>query len=190
MTRPPASDVLLIGLRGSGKTSIGRMLAARLGRTFHDLDEEALALSDAGSVAEVFANRGEAEWRRLEARACRELLLRWGCVIALGGGAPMTVEIREAILAARARGTHRVVWLDADAEILAARLDDHGGERPALLEDDSGTPAGALEETARLRLMRAPTFAKLADFRIDCDAPPETVLERVVERLGIPPGDV
>ena len=75
MTRTPASIVVLIGLRGAGKTTLGKALAVALSRDFEDLDELALASTSASTVTELFAREGEAAWRALEAASFEKAIL-------------------------------------------------------------------------------------------------------------------
>ena len=182
-TRSTSRIVLLIGLRGSGKSTIGRSLAAALSWSFEDLDLRALQLSGATSIPEVFAAEGEDGWRRHEASALAGALERDDLVLALGGGAPMVDAIRERIEEERAKGRLRVFWLDAPDEILAGRLTDHGTGRPALLHDAKGDPLGPLEECRALRSRRSATFAAISDRRIESGDTPEEVLERLLGSL-------
>lgn len=107
--------IVLVGLMGAGKTTVGRRLAAQLGRRFVDSDaaiEEAAQLS----VSEIFAVFGEAYFRNGERRVIARLLGEGAGVIATGGGAFCQAETRELILE-RAL----VVWLDCDIETLVER---------------------------------------------------------------------
>jgi shikimate kinase len=153
---------------GAGKSTVGPLLAARIGVPFRDLDREIEAQARM-SVREIFEREGEAGFRTRESAALREALAKDG-VTALGGGALARQANLEAVLAA---GT--LVWLDApDAELLA-RIGDPGS-RPLLAED----PAATL---ARLRKERAGQYAS-AQVRIDTEGlSPDEVAARVEERL-------
>lgn len=85
------TNLVLIGMPGSGKTTVGRLLSDRLGREFLDCDEE-LVRQTGQSIPAIFAQRGEAEFRRLEAGLIRRLAAKQGCVIATGGGAVLDSE--------------------------------------------------------------------------------------------------
>lgn len=150
--------ILLIGLRGSGKSTVGRRAAAALGRDFIDLDDRTLARFEERTVAEVFARRGEAAWREAEAHALKSALREAGAIIALGGGTPCVARARRAIETARAGGGAIVVHLDPPLDDLVRRLEQAPGDRPRL-----AGAATVAEEARRLHAERAPTFAAIAD---------------------------
>ena len=101
-------NIVLIGMMGSGKTTVGRLLARRLGRELADTD--ALIEQRTGrSIPDIFARDGEPAFRALELELCRELSGRKGLVIACGGGLPMQ---EEAIAALKENGL--VFWLDRE----------------------------------------------------------------------------
>lgn len=179
MTQPPSPVVVLIGLRGAGKTTLGRALAEASGRSFEDLDDRALASCPEASIREVFDRRGEPAWRESEANALQGALEEDALVLALGGGAPMVESIQERLEEARATARARVIWLDAPDEVLAQRIGPHGAARPPLLHEASGEAVGPLEECRRLRQDRAPTYERLADAVLDTDGDPEQVVQRL-----------
>jgi shikimate kinase len=154
-------NVLLIGLRGSGKSTLGKPLAAQLNMTFIDLDNIALAHFDEPTVTAVWENLGEAAWRDAEASALVPLLNQDGQVIALGGGTPMIPVAQNAIRAAQRKGTTRCVYLLCHAEELTRRLQVDRGDRPSL----TGKPTD--EEVAIVLAEREPTYQSLANFTID-----------------------
>jgi shikimate kinase len=150
-------SILLCGLMGSGKSSVGRMLAERLGWRFVDTD--ALVEAAAGaSVARIFEREGEAGFRAREREVLRSLAGS-GCVIALGGGAVESAENRE-ILA----GKGRLVWLDARPETLAGRIGADAG-RPLLAGLDA---RGRIEHLRELAARRAAAYAS-AELRVSTD---------------------
>ncbi|MEY2406414.1 MAG: shikimate kinase [Acidimicrobiaceae bacterium] len=150
-----ASHVVLVGLMASGKTTIGRRVAKRLERTFVDADD--LLEQRAGrSVRDIFANDGEAAFRRLESELLGELLnAAEPQVIATGGGVVVAPVNRQRLKRAGAF----VVWLYADASFLTSRAEGKAS-RP-LLDDD---PASTL---ARLAAEREPWYREVADVTID-----------------------
>lgn len=145
------AHVVLVGLMGTGKTTVGRALATRLGRPFFDSD--ALVEHQTGrTVRELFDDGGEPAFRDLETEVlARALAVPEPSVIAAAGG----VVIRPANRAALARADAHVVWLQARPATLLARVSG-AGHRP-LLDDD---PAGVLE---RMAAERAAWYAEVAD---------------------------
>lgn len=109
-------NIILCGFMGCGKTTVGKRVAARTGRRFVDMDE--FITQQAGmSVSEIFARLGEADFRRREREACRELAGERDCVIATGGGALTFPENVEALA-----GSGPIVLLDVAPEVLLLRL--------------------------------------------------------------------
>jgi shikimate kinase len=152
----PDAPVFLIGFMGAGKTTVGRILADRLGFHFVDLDE--IVEANAGrSVRAIFAELGEDEFRRLEREALEHARGMKQTVIALGGGAYISKENRAII-----DQTGKAVWLDCPLEICLGRI-ERDGSRPLL--------AGEMEMKA-LHDRRRPFYA-LADHVVstgDCTA--------------------
>ena len=120
-----ADNVILVGFMGAGKSTVGRLVARRLGRCFIEPDDMITAKEGRG-IPEIFAERGEAHFRALEDEAVALLALKRGDVIATGGGLPCRDGRPEAL---RALGT--VVWLSGDFDALFARA-LAAGERPML----------------------------------------------------------
>lgn len=134
----PWERVVLVGFMGSGKTTVGRLLAARLGWTFIDLDDEVEAATGA-KVAELFRSRGEDEFRRLEAEVGVAALQRPHTVIAPGGGWSLAPGRLEGL----PKGT-LTVWLKVTPETAVRRANRHGRVRPLLLGPDPVAKARAL----------------------------------------------
>jgi len=153
-----ARVVVLIGMMGSGKTTVGRKLAARIGARFVDTDD--LVVAAAGKpVREIFASDGEAEFRRLETAALNDALASTSdTVVAAAGGCVLSADNREAITK-HARVT---VWLDADPATLGRRT-SRGVHRPLI----DGDPVGRLTALDR---ERRSLYEALADVRIDTAA--------------------
>lgn len=154
----PASDgggrhVVLVGLMGTGKSTVGRRVAARLGRAFVDSDAQVEARTGR-TVREIFESDGEGVFRRLEAQALADALSQPDpSVVAAAGGVVLDPQTRE-----RLRQSATVVWLRADPSLLALRVTT-AGHRP-LLDDD---PRAVLE---RMHEERAALYGEVADGRI------------------------
>ena len=160
--------VILIGLPGAGKTTIGQLLAPELGLPFADLDR--MVESRAGcSIADFFARFGEAEFRRAEAEIMAELLGGAPRVIAAGGGWAVQPE---ALSEARRRAEPIVVYLRVSPAQAAVRLGTVSN-RPLLMEGDRA------EQLARLLAVRA-AFYDRADLTVGTgDRPPAAVAQEI-----------
>lgn len=162
--------IFLVGMMGVGKTTVGRLLAARLGVPFCDSDEQ-VAANTGMTVPEIFERHGEPAFRAEESRALQQAAQGDDAVVAVAGGAVLDPENRKLL---RERGT--VVWLRATVETMARRV-GRGTGRP-LLGDD---PAARI---ATLYPQREPLYAELADVTVDVDdARPEDVVEQIVAAL-------
>lgn len=139
MTLPSLERVLLVGFMGSGKTSVGRSLAYRLGWRFVDFDDEIVAAAGA-SVADIFAERGEPWFRDAEARVADRLLGEHNVVLGSGGGWAAASEGR---LLDLPRGTASF-WLKVSPEEAVRRAASEGGVRPLLDRPDPEAAARAL----------------------------------------------
>jgi shikimate kinase len=162
--------VVLVGLMASGKTSVGRILAQKLGLPFVDADHE-IETAAQMSIPEIFAMHGEPFFRSGERRVIARLLRDGPRVLATGGGAFMNAETRQAI---RARGVS--VWLRADFETLMRRV-RRRSNRPLLqTADPEATMRGLMEA-------RYPTYAE-ADVTVQSiDGPHDATAETVVASL-------
>ena len=153
--------LVLVGMMGSGKTTVGRLLAERLGWIFADVDET-IATGAGGAIEQIFATAGEEAFRAEERRVLRELLSGGAVdagdpsVVSVGGGAVLDEGSRTVL---RAGGT--VVWLRASCDTLAQRVGEGTG-RPLL----AGDPEGTLR---RLTEARAPLYQEVADVVVDVD---------------------
>ena len=169
---------VLIGLRGSGKTTLGRLLAARARVPFIDLDDRTIAGSGHASVSAMFRAAGEPAFRAAEARALAAVLADPACagaIIALGGGTPTAPGARELLERARSERRIRVVLLEAAPAVLGARLAVAPGDRPLLL----GT--NFTEEAALLAERRMPAYRALADATVSTEGDTAATLERLTE---------
>lgn len=150
----PRENVFLVGLMGAGKTSVGKMLAKRLGKTFHDSDHVIEARTGV-RIPVIFEIEGEAGFRAREAAVIDELTALDNIVLATGGGAVLSSANREAL---RARGT--VVYLRASVDELWNRT-RHDRNRPLLQTED---PRGRL---AQLHEQRDPLYREVAHIVLD-----------------------
>lgn len=173
-------NIVLIGYRASGKSTVGRLVAERLGMEFVDIDHLIMARYDHKSVAEIWEAFGEPHYRETECdvteASCREDNL----VIALGGGTPMEQRAFEAIQSAD--NTVRF-FLKASAEELYRRsqIDTSNlANRPRFSADRSG-----LEEVAHMLAKREPTYVKLADHVINAESLAfDQAADAVVQMVG------
>jgi shikimate kinase len=158
-------SVVLVGMMGAGKSTIGRRLAARLHLPFQDADAE-IELAHAGmTIPEIFASHGEPYFRDGEARVIARLLDNGPSVLATGGGAFMREETR-----GRIRDKAVSVWLKADAETIMKRV-KRRADRPLLQTADPAATIGRLIEE------RHPIY-ELADITI---ASRDILHEKIVE---------
>ncbi len=175
-TRP----VALVGLRCSGKTSVGRRLAELRGWPFVDLDDRTAARGGATSAGELFAAVGVEAFRRLEAEALDEVLDGGvPCILATGGGVVETARCR-----ARLAAETTVVWLTADPVVLGRRLRADPTLRPSL------TGADPADELAALLQRRAPLFREVATWELASgERDVEEIAADLHVRLGGADGD-
>lgn len=165
-----ARPIVLVGLMGAGKTSIGKLLARRLGLVFRDADDEIVKASGC-SIADIFRLYGEAAFRDGERRVMARLLDAGPGVVASGGGAFMDGETR-ATIAARATS----VWLRAELHVLLARTVGRP-TRPLLNNAD---PRAVLE---KLISERYPIYAE-ADIIVDSTSEAKDVtVDRIIRAL-------
>lgn len=172
--RRHGQGLTLVGYRGTGKSTVGRILAVRLNRTFLDADLELEAQAGL-SIPAMFAAHGEAFFRAWEERVLADLTGRCpDAIVAAGGGAVLREANRR-----RIRDFGYVVWLTADPTVLADRLaaDPRGvADRPAL------TPAGTLEEIREVLGSRIPLYRELADAMIETnDKTPDLVADLILD---------
>jgi shikimate kinase len=146
-------SIVLVGMMGAGKSSVGRKLAARLALPFVDADTEIEAAAGM-SIPDIFETRGEAEFRAGETRVIARLLEAGPQVLATGGGAFMNADTRATI---RAKGVS--IWLRADFDVLMKRI-KRRSDRPMLKTDDPGATLRHLIE------QRYPVYGE-ADIIVD-----------------------
>ena len=171
----PPRPVALTGFMGVGKTTAGRLAAARLGRPFHDTDE--LVEAQAGmSVPDLFRTRGEPHFRRLEATVVAELLEAGPSVIALGGGALLDADSRRRLLEGSL-----LIHLDAPWEEMQPEVAVLARTRPLL----AGRDGAALERLFRERReLYGCAHVSVAAPRTGAAAVAEAIVQAVREREG------
>lgn len=163
--------IVLVGMPGSGKSSIGRRLAPKLGMDFVDADSEITKAANGMTIPEIFKKHGEAEFRSLEARVIGRLLEEKPAVIATGGGAYMNADTRTA---ARRNGVS--IWLKAEIPVLLRRV-KRKNDRPLLRGDD---PEGVLKT---LLSEREQIYAEADIVITSRESPHETVVEEIIDNL-------
>lgn len=162
--------IILTGFMGTGKSTIGRLLAARLGLPFIDTDEE-VERAAGQTVAAIFENEGEVRFRALE-RCAVAAAVEQDAVVATGGGAIIDPESYE-----RMHAAGPIICLTAPVETILERTAAHR-DRPLLCADDVAA------RVRHLLAERAAAYAR-ADLSIDTSVrPPETVVEEIVAFLG------
>ena len=160
--------IVLIGLMGSGKTTVGRALASRLNLVFRDSDE-AVEKTAKTSVREIFENQGEEIFRKLESQALIDLCdARSSIVLAVAGGAIIAQSNRDLLQ----KNAQCIVWLDAPTPTLISRT-GRGKHRPLL----DGDPVGSLN---KMRLDREPLYQQLATHHLVTQS---LTIDEVVERI-------
>jgi shikimate kinase len=178
-----ARTIALIGLRASGKSSVGRALASRLGRGFVDLDDEIVrAASPHGSIGAAFVALGEAAFRDLEARTLERVLAQNEAIVLATGGGVVERAANRMLLEHRAL----VVWLQVDVPELQRRLRADPTPRPPLLGSD------AVKEVPLIAARREPFYGLVAHLEIEAGAGSAAeVAERISTSLasaGLRPG--
>jgi len=172
-------NLILIGYRGTGKSTVARLLAQRLDWPWIDSDAE-IEREAGATIAEIFAREGEAGFRDHEAEVVARLLADDHRVVALGGGAILRDDTRDKLAAA---GT--VVWLLATAETIHKRLSADPGTvsgRPNL------TAGGGMPEIRDLLQRRQAIYQRCADFEVDTDnKDPAAVADEILLHLRLPP---
>jgi len=169
-TRLDGRPLVLVGMMGAGKTTVGRRLAARLGRQFIDSDEE-IERAAQMSIPEIFEQRGEEEFRAGEMRVIARLLKEKDIVLATGGGAFVNPETR-----AMVKSNAVSVWLKADLDVLFERV-SRRSNRPLL---KTPNPRATLQ---KLIADRYPLYEQADVTVISRDVPQDTVAADVIGAL-------
>jgi shikimate kinase len=166
-----APRVILIGPMGSGKTTIGQLLAAELKVAFRDTDH-VIEEKSGRSVADIFLEDGEDEFRALEKKVLRDELLSDDTVLALGGGAPISMDAQSALRAIASP----VVYLDISLATVAPRI-GFNRDRPLLLHNPRGQWQTLMEA-------RRPIYESIADTIVDVNDKSESeIVDLILEDL-------
>lgn len=155
-------NIVLIGYRGCGKTTMGRLLAEQLWKTFVDVDDETCKRFGGATIAEIWQEHGESEWRRVETKVTGDLMSRSEHVIGLGGGSLMQPAARAAVESAP--DTVRI-YLQCEPQVLFERISsdtETTASRPNLTE-----LGGSLEEISTVLAEREPVYRAVADKVLD-----------------------
>ncbi len=170
-------SLVMVGLMGCGKSSVGRRLAARLDMPFLDADDE-IEKAAQKTIPEIFADHGETSFRDGERRVIRRLLQNGPQVLATGGGAYMNPETRAAI---RAAGI--AIWLRADLPVLMRRVMKRDNRPLLKVADPEAVMRGLMEA-------RYPIYAE-ADLVVESrDVPHEVIVDEIVAMLETHPSVV
>ena len=151
-----APRVILIGPMGSGKTTIGSLLAEKLGLAFRDTDH-LIEEREEKPVSQIFLDQGEDVFRAIEKRVLRDELLTDGTVLSLGGGAPISIDAQSAL---RATSSY-IIFLDISLSTVVPRI-GFNRDRPLLLNNPRGQWQTLMEA-------RRPIYEALADVTINVD---------------------
>ena len=170
-------NLILIGYRGSGKTTVARRLGALLGWPWIDSDVE-IERTSGDTIARIFAEQGEAAFRDLETAALERLCRCDRIVLAVGGGAVLR-DGNRALL----RHAGKVVWLAAPVDTLHRRI---GGDATTAGRRPNLTNVGGRNEVAELLAARSPIYRAMADLTVDTEnKAPDQVATEIVDQLNL-----
>jgi len=174
--KKPVRKIILVGFRATGKSSVGRLLAAHLGVAFTDLDQ--ILTERFGPISEQVAAHGWELFRAREKELLAELIELKEGVIATGGGAVLHRELWPAM-----RESGLVVWLTSTPELICQRLSSDpasGSQRPSLTGRD------IREETAAVLAEREPLYRAAAHLEVDSNRPVPEVAAEIEAKLAAP----
>ena len=178
---PPSSDsappynLVLIGYRGTGKSTVARLLALKLGWDWVDVDVE-IELRAGKSIAAIFVEDGEPMFRMVESQVLADLVRRDKTVLAAGGGAVIK-EVNRVTL----RTAGRVIWLKAAVATILARV---GADQTTARRRPNLTTAGGEAEVVQLLSQREPFYRQCADLEIDTEGKTAAmVAAEILDRL-------
>lgn len=164
-------NLILCGFMGCGKSTVGALLAEKLGRRFVDTDSY-IEEKEGRFISDIFREDGESSFRAMEKEACRRLAMEKGLIISVGGGT--LADEQNATLLSK---TGIIVFLEAPLSLLAERLSSDKA-RPLLQREDR------LEAMKALYLARLPLYRGAAAFCVDASPSPEEVCREIEEKLA------
>jgi shikimate kinase len=172
LAKDNSANIILTGFMGTGKSTIGRLLASRLGRPFIDMDAF-IEVRERVSIAQIFSEKGERYFRSLESALCKELAAKHSLVIATGGG---TLTTDENLIAMQQSGI--VICLDANETALWQRLADQSDDRPMLSGKDK------FREIQKLYAMRKPAYDNILAHIDTSHLDPSEVVDAVMQLIS------
>jgi shikimate kinase len=168
-----APKIILIGPMGSGKTTIGGLLAKKLNMQFRDTDQ-IIEEQEHRTISQIFLDEGEDAFRVIEKRVLRQELLTDNTVLSLGGGAPISLDAQSALRAIASQ----IIFLDISLSTVAPRI-GFNRDRPLLLNNPRGQWLTLMDE-------RRPIYESIADITINVDDKSEdAIVSLALEKLGI-----
>ena len=172
-------NLILIGYRATGKTTLARLLSERLGWEWIDADDQ-IERRAGKSIKQIFDDDGQRAFRDLEAEVIADLCRRGRLILAVGGGAPMRQQSRHVM-----HQSGKIVWLEAEPQTILARMSADAStpaRRPNLTEK------GPLEEIIELLAEREPVYRELAHLVVDTEGKsPDELATEIVDRLEVIP---
>lgn len=177
--RAPRVHVVLMGLRGSGKSTVSRALAQLVGLPALDLDDATARALGHTSVGAAWAAMGEPAFRAAEAAQLRSTLAMPPQVLALGGGTPTAPGAADLLRAAARDGTAVIVYLSAPPAVLRARL-----AAASMTDRPSLTGASPLDEIEAVYARRDPIYRGLATHIVDASMQVDAIAAHIARRLG------
>lgn len=158
-------NIVLIGFMGSGKTSVGKILARQIQKNFLDVDT-IIEKEQSSSISHIFQNKGEDHFRGLEQKCINEVTQKTGQVIATGGGLPIYSSIPEKSL---------IIYIDADFDVILNRLPTKERNKRPLLQNES--------RAKDLYGQRIDTYRELSNFSVDANQSIQTYMHVLVDYI-------
>ena len=174
-------NIVMIGYRGSGKTTVGKLIAQKLGYPFIDTDDETCNRFNNPSIAEIWEQHGEPAWRRTECEVTADVVAQDNQVIGLGGGTLMETPARDSIEAAE--NTVRI-YLSCDTSVLYQRI--NGDPKSTATRPNLTNLGGGVDEINAMLAKRGPVYEAVADRTYDVSSmAPEAIAEQILSDLDL-----